>query len=388
MQNDQYIHELITRKLTGHIEPEEEQELEQMMREDEGVRALYEELRSRYSDDIDDNFNRLEKEVAWADLSELKVISQKRRFKRVARWSSIAAAAVVVMMVGIFVYNNSGKPGTGTESFGGKGISLTTASGATVNLSTQGGDIKTDEVLLQNNNNRLSYTPGSVTSTGEERQFSVNTLHVPKGMTYQVRLADGSEIQLNSATTLQFPFAFGENREVTIKGEAYLKIAQNAERPFIVHLRGESQDQADEVTIQVLGTEFNINSYDAERLQVALVNGAVQLKVAEKLVALKPGMRAVYSTHEGISTHKFDVEEVTGWIKGKYYFQDATLEQIAKVLPIRAGVETIIDNKTIGTKRFTGVFNRNKPLNSFLENLKLTMQIDYYFTADSTLHFK
>src|SRR5690606_32808342 len=98
----------------------------------------------------------------------------------------------------------------------------------------------------------------------------VNTLTVPAGLDYKVHLPDGSEIWMNSTSQLQFPSEFSAaTREISIKGEAYLNVAPNKEKPFIVHLP--------KSTVRVLGTEFNVNTYGLNTETVALVKGSVQL---------------------------------------------------------------------------------------------------------------
>src|SRR5690606_41770267 len=61
-----------------------------------------------------------------------------------------------------------------------------------------------------------------------------NTLRVPAGATYSIQLADSTRAWLNSMTTLRFPFEFsGSTREISIEGEAYLKVAENSRQPSI-----------------------------------------------------------------------------------------------------------------------------------------------------------
>ncbi len=83
---------------------------------------------------------------------------------------------------------------------------------------------------------------------------------------------------------LEFPFSFTEgSREITIFGEAYIKVAKNPSKPFIVHLPGS--------TVQVLGTEFNVNTYDSGIVKVSLVEGMVNFKGTGIEVRLKREIR-------------------------------------------------------------------------------------------------
>ncbi|HTI11442.1 MAG TPA: FecR domain-containing protein, partial [Puia sp.] len=208
----------------------------------------------------------------------------------------------------------------------------------------------------------------------------LNTLTVPVGMDYKIVLADGTEVWMNSATVLQFPFAFrGETREISLSGEAYLKVAGDATRPFIVHLP--------QTTVQVLGTAFNVNSYDSGIVRVSLVSGAVTLKSDRQELQLRPGMEGVYSKNADLTFHSFDEKDVLGWMQGIHVFYNASIQEISRVLPRWYGLAVKLDNPRITRQRFSGFINRNKPIQDFLENLKSTHSADYYFMGD-TLHLR
>ncbi len=186
---------------------------------------------------------------------------------------------------------------------------------------------------------------------------------------------------MNSESTLVFPFTFERDvREIRVSGEAYFRIAQHSQKPFVVRTA--------KGLIRVLGTEFNVNTYDSSKIAVALVTGAVQFTSLQgQTVVLKPGDQAVVSDNFQMNIGTFDSYQILGWLDGRYYFQNATLQDIVAVLPRWFGIDVVIDNPELATTGFTGMVNRNRPLTSFLNNLKVTQHIDYYF-RDSVLHFK
>ena len=100
-----------------------------------------------------------------------------------------------------------------------------------------------------------------------------HTWIVPRGKTFFLTLGDGTRVWMNSESTIRFPMAFrGRERRVCIEGEAYLEVAHDVSCPFRVELPG------GEVT--VLGTAFNVRSYQGEGEQVTLVEGKVQVLAA------------------------------------------------------------------------------------------------------------
>ena len=83
----------------------------------------------------------------------------------------------------------------------------------------------------------------------EKRNLQYNVLQTPRGGEYQITLADGSMVQLNSGTQLKFPVVFDkEKREVYLTGEAFFEVQKDEKRPFYVI--------ADGIKIRVYGTSF------------------------------------------------------------------------------------------------------------------------------------
>lgn len=379
--SEEYIHALITKKLAGEASQEETIYLEALMSADQTVREQYHQVEDTFSpEDLNNHFIRYEN-WNWAEAGELASRPPKSTvFKNIWKKGLAAAALVAGIAAGIHYYNswNTKTEIINTE----KAIALQLSNGTIITLPSSRDNIQVGQTTLNNNNKTLTYSTGS---NNVPAGSSMNSLIVPTGMDYHVVLSDGTEIWLNSATRLQFPFTFtGNKREITISGEAYMKVAKNDQKPFIVHLNRENTN----ASIQVLGTSFNINTYDSSVMRVSLVDGAIRFKSAGKDISIKPGTEAVYTADHGFSTRKFDTDEVLAWRQGKYYFTEATLEDIIAVLPRWYGVEVAIDDHNMRDERFTGVINRNMPITVFLDKLKKIMKIDYYFDDAGVLHFK
>jgi len=258
------------------------------------------------------------------------------------------------------------------------GIQLKLANGSLFDLSTRTDSISVDGVHLSTAKTSLSYKAGNSDLTA-----TINTLTVPIGRDYKVLLSDGTEIWLNAATTLQFPFRFdGKAREITVIGEAFFKVAKNADMPFIIHTA-----QAGE--IKVLGTEFNLNTYDTTFVKVALVKGSVSVQIAGMQSTITPGQQAVFDKKNGVNIAPFDAEEVLSWKDGIYYFNNATMTEVSQICMRWLGINTILDNNTVAQQRFFGKLDRNRPLKDFMEALKSTKIIeDYYYDKEGALHIK
>ncbi len=91
-----------------------------------------------------------------------------------------------------------------------------------------------------------------------------HTMSTPKSRQFQLQLPDGSQVWLNAASSIRYPSSFtGNERKVEIAGEAYLEIAKDKSKPFIVTTSRQK--------VEVMGTRFNINAYsDEDREQTTL----------------------------------------------------------------------------------------------------------------------
>ena len=90
-----------------------------------------------------------------------------------------------------------------------------------------------------------------------------------KGEKREIVLSDGSIVVLNSNSSITYPESFGDTRNVKLSGEAYFKVHRNPQKPFIVTVHG--------VSVKVLGTSFNIESYDHRETKVSVLAGKVEV---------------------------------------------------------------------------------------------------------------
>ena len=105
---------------------------------------------------------------------------------------------------------------------------------------------------------------------------------VPTGEIKTLLLADGTKIIANSRSVIRYPQGKESDcREAYVEGEAYFDVAHDSKHPFTVHGNG--------FTLTVLGTKFNVNSYNGRTADVALVEGSVELRTRNKdAIRMKP----------------------------------------------------------------------------------------------------
>lgn len=151
--------------------------------------------------------------------------------------------------------------------------------------------------LGQQKGNTLYYSQNQLASS----IVNYNTLRVPNGKTFELTLSDGTKVHLNAGSSIHYPVNFPERggRHINITGEAYLQVAKDSVKPFVVGV--------EHTNIRVLGTTFNISAYPEDHTtEVTLVEGLVALYdnkttyKEDQAEQLYPGFKASIerNTHE------------------------------------------------------------------------------------------
>jgi len=293
--------------------------------------------------------------------------------KVVRLWQRIAAAASILLCLGLGLYyynqkshpqpsalvaHNDIKPGSN------KAV-LTLANGQRIILT---GAIN-GHLAVQGNTAITKKADGEViydAQAGTNKSYAelvYNTISTPRGGQYQVVLPDGSHVWLNAASSIRFPTAFtGKDREVAITGEAYFEVAHNKTKPFRVSSNGQ--------TVEVLGTHFNINSYDDEpAIKTTLLQGSVRVTKDSRTALLKPGEQAVISDAGKIGVKNVDTEEVVAWKDGLFQFKDADLPVVMRQLSRWYDVQVDYEGKLPQTV-FSGKLHRNVNASQVLDILR------------------
>lgn len=216
----------------------------------------------------------------------------------------------------------------------------------------------------------LSYSPSGAGGNDQPSTINIsyNTISTPNGRQYSLVLPDGSKVWLNAASSITFPTAFvGNERKVQFTGEAYFEVAKDVSKPF--HVLTKDQN------VTVLGTHFNINSYDDEDVvRTTLLEGRVNvssLRGTKQSAILQPGQQALLSTNNyHLSTQRPDLDAVMSWKKGLFNFNDADITEIMKQATRWYDVEVKYQGTTSSDK-FKGKISRNTNLSQLLKILEI-----------------
>jgi transmembrane sensor len=229
-------------------------------------------------------------------------------------------------------------------------------------------------INLDEANNGLLTTQGntSVNKDGGGLNYSIggtsagtNTLNVPRNGKYKLELSDGTKVYLNAESNITYPVAFtGNTREVTVVGEALFEVAKDAKRPFRVTAKG--------VTVEVLGTHFNVNTYaDEDPVQVTLLEGSVKAKAGEQEALLQPGQQSVLTTSGRLLVNpNADVEKIMAWRDNTFDFRSDKIETIMNQLSRWYDVEIEYENGQKPTEKYTAQISRNKNVSAVFKALQ------------------
>jgi transmembrane sensor len=212
----------------------------------------------------------------------------------------------------------------------------------------------------------------------------MQTISSRQGMVTKFDLVDGTSVWLNSGSSLEFPSLFaGDIREVELKGEAFFKVAKNKNQPFRVRAKG--------LNIEVLGTSFNVASYENEKQsEVVLVEGIVKLssdesKIKKSFGTMHPGQRAVFTeATQEVEAEDVAVDKYVAWRDGNLIFRNDKMDDVVRQLSRWFNVEIIISDPGIKDYAYKASF-RNENLTQVLNLLKISAPIDYEVVGNNLM---
>ena len=230
-------------------------------------------------------------------------------------------------------------------------------------------------IEIVNEGNALSYVSSTTTADGFT-PATYNQLITPVGGGYNLKLADGTNVWLNSDSEIKFPVEFSDStRHVFLKGEAYFQVAHNG-LPFIV--------SSGDMDIRVMGTSFNVSAYANDlEYKTTLTEGQVRVdyldvKKNKTHKFLTPNKQATINLNEtGIALSEVDASQYSSWIDGKFEFSKEPLPQVLKRLSRWYGFEFEFENKAAMEFHFSGRLDKQEKISTLLEMLELTTKVKF-----------
>ena len=323
------------------------------------------------------------------------IAGEKRKRNRKIATSFFKYAAIALLFVGLgYLYthrdefdrqpevesteNSTIETNTMQISVGSDKASLTLEDGLVIQLE-KGKKVQTENST--SNGEQIVY--GSQKNSKDVVAY--NFLTVPRGGQFQIKLADGTLVWLNSDSKLKYPVAFakGKTRQVELLyGEAYFDVS-----PSTNHKGAKFKVLHRSQTIEVLGTEFNVKAYKEEmNIYTTLVRGKVSVSIEKDKSILVPGQQSDLDLENSkLTKKKADVGNEIIWMKGIFSFKDMPLDDIARVVSRWYDVDILFAEPELKNKKYNGLFRKDEPLEDILESILNTKTIKRYDIEGKTV---
>jgi transmembrane sensor len=304
------------------------------------------------------------------ELQETKrKIKQRRPFHLLPY--TIAAAVVILIVAGIYIYKNKNNKINTTIAVkkqdimpGSDVATLTLDNGQQIILDNEGTDTTiNNQVKVLRKDGQLVYNNDSST-----KALVYNTLTVPRKGEYKLVLPDGSKVWLNAESSIRYPVAFvGNERKVFVTGETYFEVAKDKAKPFRVI--------AGDVMLEDLGTQFNVNAYTNEPYFAAtLVEGSVRVTKGLKQNVLKPNQQ-VQIKDDDLKIVNRNVDDVTAWKNNQFVFNGTSIDEIMR--QVERWYNADVEFKDNVNLHLNATIERDVPVSKLLHIFEETGQVHF-----------
>ncbi|MDR0430280.1 MAG: DUF4974 domain-containing protein [Tannerellaceae bacterium] len=385
-RNDFNKWELLSRVLSEDIS-EDDVVFQSWLQESDENKELYKLLKGEVKEACG-----LDKDKVYGNLSEILLFNRKKHSVKMKQWFGYVALAFLLITSIAIVYDRmygdseTGQSVTGQHSKnlfepGTKKAYLLSSKGESIDLTGTFLIKKEDGIIISND---IQGVVSFERSDQNIKDVEYHTIFVPKGGEYELLLADGSKVFLNSETSMTFPSYFGgDKREVELTGEAFFEIEKNS-KPFIV--------KTINMSIEVTGTSFNVSAYSEDLYaNTTLMDGSVSVYAGDKqnLYYLDPGYNlCMNKTSREISVQKVDTDIYTAWVRGIFMFRNQPLHEILSQLSRWYDFTVEYDDPSIRNMKFTGSAEKARNLDYLLTLIESVTDIKYRNEENKIIMYK
>ncbi len=361
----------INNLITGKATEQEKSEITQWASASKARQKFLKNTIDFYSreEEIDISYRDIQK--AWDNVNP-RVVLRRKFLKRAA---SVAASLALIAFT-VLSYNTyfKAKDTIPHISPGETKARLVLADGRDFGLDSKTKKLPQNLSIKQAINGTKASLVIDVKGRTNDRSLEYNEIIVPRFAEYQINLEDGTKVWLNSETKLRFPLVFGDKeRIVYVSGEAYFQVTHNANKPFIVNIN-------DNTKVKVLGTEFNIRTYEEGNSLSTLISGSIEFIHKGATRIINPGENCSINNATGeIVVSEADTMRAVAWKNGEFVFRNETLENIIKELSRWYKVDVSYENEEIKQTRFYIYFDRSNGFEELIYKLNQTGKIKYRY---------
>lgn len=210
----------------------------------------------------------------------------------------------------------------------------------------------------------------------DNRESQMVAFGVKSGSKAEMTLPDGTHVQLNAATNLQYDVNDSRQRLVKLSGEAFFDVAKNPDCPFRVLVN--------DLQIEVVGTSFNVKTYKKDVIETSLLTGRIKISggALPQEYILSPGEKATYSViDKTLRISKADAHVEAGWCDNYLIFDSAPLIDVIAQIERWYGVKINLHRSQIAHDLLSGSF-RNESIQNVIRSLSIQYNFRYEIHKD------
>jgi ferric-dicitrate binding protein FerR (iron transport regulator) len=216
------------------------------------------------------------------------------------------------------------------------------------------------------------------------RQSTAPTPMITHATTYgeqeSIELPDGSLVKLNAHSTLSYESNWEgrDSRKVWLNGEAFFEVAEKPQT------KQKFQVVTEDLTVEVLGTVFNVNSH-REETKVFLEKGKVKLSLngLKEAMLMDPGELVTYSKNKKEKPAKQRVAPKlhTSWKDGLQSFDKTPLKEVLEKVEEIYGVSIQVNDANHYDRKITTALPVEN-LEEALSVLEMTLNLEISKNGD------
>jgi ferric-dicitrate binding protein FerR (iron transport regulator) len=187
---------------------------------------------------------------------------------------------------------------------------------------------------------------------------------------FGIVLPDGSEVDLNAHSRINYKLEKSGIRSVKLTGEAWFKVVSDPFHPFIV--------RSGDGVVEVTGTSFSVRTDPSSgRIEVYVESGSVRFYQARKganAMSLDAGTLGILDNNRLEEVSSID-ENYLSWKTRKLTFRQTRLGEVADILNRTYSKKIRFDNEMLEDCLFTGTFYQ-QPVDSVVKVIQIAFSLD------------
>jgi ferric-dicitrate binding protein FerR (iron transport regulator) len=187
---------------------------------------------------------------------------------------------------------------------------------------------------------------------------------------FGVKLPDGSTVDLNAWSALNYRLEESGTRHIELEGEAFFDVKHDADQPFVIF--------TGDAVIEVTGTSFGVrNDPETKKIEVYVESGNVSFyrsRKQDRILNLKAGQSAVLEQNR-LSQKADPNPNRLSWKTKKLSFRETRLGDVAGVLNRTYSRDIRFENVALEDCLFTGTFDQ-QPIDSVVRVIQVAFDLD------------